>query len=543
MPGKFTISAGLLPVTALLAGLCVVCCACEVKASGQQAQVADTVDDVSAEDGKDAHNHEPGEEYAASQEQEHGGKHSGEDAHIHRHSIPGQCENIGVAVTIAAETAEKIGLEMARPAARARSDTIELTGRISLNEDLTTHISPRAEGTIKHVEVTLGDEVTEGDLLVLLESVPLREAKATYLSAKATEELHERNLKREQNLYKRKVTLELSSARARYLSAKATADLLQRDYEREKALFEKKISSEKELLEAETAHKKALIDLENVSAELRLIGLDEKEVTKTDWTPDPDRVKPDALSRVITEAQKDLYEAEKEYEKAGIELMSAESRLHLLGLEDYEIGAIRTHGDVLANLPIRAPFGGVIVEKHASVGENVGPNSELFVLADMESLWVHADVYEKDLAKIEEGMEALVACAAYPGRFFRGEVCYVHHIFNEEACKGRLRIEIENPEGRLKPGMFAKVKVNLGGASDTQVLCIPRGAVQTDGTCCSFVFVVTSPNTYESKKVVLGNERGGEIEILSGVTADDEVVVEGGFSLKSEILKSKLGSG
>ena len=480
------------------------------------------------------------ERHDISEADAHGHQHDSE--HIHRHAEPGQCENIGVSVKLSPEIVEKIGLKMAKPAVRKRVLTATLTGRVCLNEDMLAHISPRAQGAVSDVYVTLGDEVDEGDVLALVGSTELREAKAEYLTAKATLELLGQDYDREKKLYRRKVLVELNSVRAEYLSAKATAELLEKNYEREKALFEKKIAAEKDLVEAETEYKKALIDLENSATKLRLIGLDRNESEKEDWTPDPDKIGADGLSKVITEAQKELYQAEKEYEKAKIALQFAEAKLHLLGLDEKEVESIKSHGDLLTELPVRAPFAGTIVEKHASVGENVGPDSHLFSLADLGTLWVQADVYEKDIAYIRSGLSAAITCAAYPGEVFEGVVTYAHHLFDESGNKGRVRIEVSS-DGKLKAGMFVKAAVDLSAAEKSKSLFVPKQAVQNDGTCCNFVFVCTEQNSFESRQVSLGVEQGGEVEISSGLKADDSVVVEGSFSLKSEILKANLGSG
>ncbi|HLG28906.1 MAG TPA: efflux RND transporter periplasmic adaptor subunit, partial [Candidatus Brocadiales bacterium] len=165
-----------------------------------------------------------------------------------------------------------------------------------------------------------------------------------------------------------------------------------------------------------------------------------------------DRVK--TLSEKQVVSQKSFIEAESELERAKIELRALEERLHLLGMKDSDVQKIKGHEEFQSLLPIIAPFDGTVIEKHAVIGERVDPSVGLFRVADLSRLWVWFDVYEKDLAKVQNGQTVSLLALAYPDEKFEGEITYVGNMVSEKTRTTKVQAEVDNAEGKLKPGMF-----------------------------------------------------------------------------------------
>ncbi len=281
-------------------------------------------------------------------------------------------------------------------------------------------------------------------------------------------------------------SVELGQAKADYLQAKADEELVRQNFEREQGLFAERISSEKEMLVAKAAHLEAAARLRNAEETLRLYGLSDDSVRSM----------------------------------------------------SYESGQA-------SRLPVRAPLAGRVVEKHVTIGELVTPERNLFTIADLGHVWIWIDVYERDLGNVHLEDDVAVTVDAYPGEEFGGKVTYVSDRVDPDTRTVRARIDVENPGHRLRPGMFARVTLSdphSGSERAEPSLVVPAGAVQRDGEE-SIVFVPLGGHRFERRHVELGRATSEFTEILSGLAAGDEVVVEGGFLLKSEASKEQMGAG
>ena len=221
-----------------------------------------------------------------------------------------------------------------------------------------------------------------------------------------------------------------------------------------------------------------------------------------------------------------------------------EGRLVKLNLDIND--AVKT-GDVLAlvqtpellgkPLELKAPLDGVIIERKSTVGELVDKTSEIYTISDPLDLWVLAEIRERDIAAVKVGQDASFTVLAYPGEKFHGKVVRIGNHVEVESRTLEVRIEAENKDGRLKPGMFADVEITTGAICDA--LVIPDNAIQSDGED-QIVFVALDANHFEKRVVRLGRNEGGAVQVLEGVKAGEKVVTEGSFILKSEMLKSEL---
>jgi Cu(I)/Ag(I) efflux system membrane fusion protein len=218
-------------------------------------------------------------------------------------------------------------------------------------------------------------------------------------------------------------------------------------------------------------------------------------------------------------------------------LNAALAKLKLLGLSAAEIKKLETTRQAEYFLPVRAPWSGVVIEANAITGSPVEAGTLLFKIADTRSLWVTVQIPEKDLAVLKPGAPARVRSAALPGREFPGRLAMIAAELDMETRSGRGRVEIANPEGILKSGMFATVSIEA--AEKLRVLAVPEQALRRTENAV-FVFVRSASGSYEKKEVKAGRVFFGWVEITSGLLPGENVVSDGSFTLKSELLKSNF---
>lgn len=229
-------------------------------------------------------------------------------------------------------------------------------------------------------------------------------------------------------------------------------------------------------------------------------------------------------------AQKDYLRARADLQQARAKLRAAQERLGTYGLSS---GA--EHGPSL--VPVRAPIAGTVIEKKAVLGELAGPDRSLFTIADLSRLWIEADLFEQDLAKITRGTAAEIQVAAYPGELFKGRVTYISPVMDPQTRTIKARVEVRNADGRLKPNMFATVM--LDAPSSARVLRVPETAVlllQGQPT----VFVATGAG-FAPRQIRVGERANGRVIITGGLAPGARVVVQGAYALKARLLKSQIG--
>ncbi|MGX0939386.1 membrane fusion protein, heavy metal efflux system [Cupriavidus metallidurans] len=230
--------------------------------------------------------------------------------------------------------------------------------------------------------------------------------------------------------------------------------------------------------------------------------------------------------------QKDLLRAQADAQRAGAALRAAGDKLRMLGVAASETPGTRSR------FPVVAPFAGTVIEKQAVIGTLVQADQPLFTIADLSTVWLEADVYEKDLAKLTTGIDATVTVEAYPNLAFRGKLTYLGAVMDKASRTVKARVEIANPDGKLRPGMFASV--TLATANRTHALALPTGAiVQIQGKPAVFV---AGKDGFAPRAVEPGHVMGGQTTIQAGLSAGEPVVVSGAYALKARLLKSQLGT-
>jgi RND family efflux transporter MFP subunit len=216
---------------------------------------------------------------------------------------------------------------------------------------------------------------------------------------------------------------------------------------------------------------------------------------------------------------------------------SSKRKLRTLGVTDEEIAALEDSRVPHTHLRIRAPFSGTIIESKARRGSHVPPGAELYELADLSTLWVLADLYEKDLSLVKPGMTVQVTVTAF-GHSSRGTVSSVYGVLDEKSRTVKARVQVDNGRGMLRPGMFCTVHVQT--RLDSSTIKIPAGALLGEPRK-HFVFVARNDTTFERRDVLTGFEGREVVEVLDGLLAGEMLVTKGGFFLKSELAKETFG--
>ena len=202
------------------------------------------------------------------------------------------------------------------------------------------------------------------------------------------------------------------------------------------------------------------------------------------------------------------------------------------------LGLVQTPELLGRPLELKSPIDGVVVDRKASVGELVGKEKEIFTISDPRDLWVIAEIKERDIGAVKVGQDASFTVLAYPAETFRGKVVRIANVVETESRTVEARVEVNNADGRLKPGMFADVEIVTTVLRD--VMVIPDSALQTEEDN-QIVFVELNGNKFQKRPVKLGMERRGRVQVLEGLNIGENVVTTGSFILKSEMLKGELG--
>ncbi len=232
-------------------------------------------------------------------------------------------------------------------------------------------------------------------------------------------------------------------------------------------------------------------------------------------------------------SQKEMIEAEAAYRTAQADYASAASKLRSLG-------AGRGQGGTYA---LTSPIAGTVVERNATPGQIAGPETPLFTVADLRRVWITVDVYEADAERVGQGMPAMVTTRAMPGISFTGRVTYAGGVVDTASRTVKMRVEVDNPGLRLRPGMYAQVLLQgPGGAAATGPLVVPELAVQdVNGRTVVFVPGAT-PGRFVVRPVTVGERMGsGLLAITAGLAPGERYVVKGAFQLRSEMLKASFG--
>jgi multidrug efflux pump subunit AcrA (membrane-fusion protein) len=460
-------------------------------------------------------------------------------------------------VELNAEQKRRIGLKVGAARGAKISFAATFPGETVLNEDRVVHVVPRAPGVVREVRKTLGDTVGKGEVLAMVDSPELGAAKLEFFAKASEVNCCEIELPRAQAIYANTARLlamlekspsvdeirrsklgEMGEYRGKLVSAYAEFVVARKAYEREKVLKDKGVSSEGDFLEASGAFKKAQAGY----AAAR-----------------------DSAAYATKVA---LFESARKRQLAELEAVAAEQTLYIKGLSADDVRALRAlipklsepgeeckcddpnckHGkgpvlalpkiakdSGLAWYPLRAPFDGAIIEKHITLGERVGDDSEVFTIADLEKVWVRFSVFQKDLPHVKPGQKVRVSGGSGVGDA-EGTIAYVAPVMDEKLRAARARIVLDNPDGRWRPGLFVSVRVSTG--DHQAAVAVPKSAVQTVDE--KTVVFVEEDGGFVPEPVKLGRSDAEHVEIVSGLKPGQRYVTDGAFELKAMIVTKSL---
>jgi cobalt-zinc-cadmium efflux system membrane fusion protein len=246
------------------------------------------------------------------------------------------------------------------------------------------------------------------------------------------------------------------------------------------------------------------------------------------------------LVKIGAASRQELERIHAEHAARSADVESAASRLRLLGLSRDAIQALRAANDESTTASVPAPISGVVTERLANVGLNVDAATKLFTIVDLSTVWIVADVYEKDFARVRVGNEATITTQAYPDLTLNGRVSYIDPQVSPETRTAKVRVEVPNPRADLRLGMFVEVALGAGESGARSTPTIPRSAVQHVGDR-TVVYLVnpTEPGKFIEREVRLGTPSGDQVPVLAGLSPGDVVVAEGSFFVRAE--RERLG--
>lgn len=234
-------------------------------------------------------------------------------------------------------------------------------------------------------------------------------------------------------------------------------------------------------------------------------------------------------------AGKDLAAATAEAETSRFDVNHLRDALRILGAlpenGQHNISAVR----------LVAPIGGVITERLVNPGSGIESGKPLFTIANLSTVWVIASVPEAQVSTLRTGAQADVRAASLGNDVVRGTVTYIDPVLNEATRAARVRVEVRNPNGRLKVGTFVDVTITSASGGQ-QALTVADDAVQRVNEK-DVVFVQTAADTFAARPVTLGDRVDGRRIVTAGLTAGERVAAKGSFTLKSQMLKSEFAEG
>ncbi len=218
---------------------------------------------------------------------------------------------------------------------------------------------------------------------------------------------------------------------------------------------------------------------------------------------------------------------------------AARRRLQLWDISDEQIQALEKTQKPLRDLTLYAPFDGFVTQRNAFPKQQVNPDTEVYELADLSTIWVMANIYEYELPEVKLGQTARVSLTYFPGEALVGKVSYIYPDVDDATRTAKVRIDLPNPDFKLKPDMYANVELQINYGKQ---LSVPEEAVMDSGTE-QIVFVALGDGYFEPRKVQLGAKVDNRYIILAGLKPDEKVVTSGNFLIDSESrLKSAMGA-
>ena len=435
-----------------------------------------------------------------------------------------EAKEAGADVTLSPAKIKKANFVTEASGMRRIEDVRTVSGRLTYDETRHIEIKTPVSGVLVDVMVKPGDAVEEGQLLAILNSPEIGKARAAVISEQSKFKVVERQLQR-----LNEVTNNLKSLLA-LLDQNTPLDQIERQFN-DKALgnYREEIMaaySDRYLTNQLAIAARPLVD----SGSMPMRTLQERE---------NDRHQADAKFRSARETTAydigvRMQQLEAERADAKRQLMIAQNHLTtLLGFADKD--DTEATSESLSRMEVRAPFAGTIESRSYAKRERVEQSDSLFVLANTQTLYVSADIRENEWAamSVSPGQEVTVIVPAIPDREFTATVHYIGREVEVESNSLPLVATISNADGLLRPGMFVRVAISVA-QSDNVIAVRSESVMQHENE--KFVFVATGDQTFRRVDVLTGVHNEEWVEVKDGLNVGDQVVADGAFLLKSELL-------
>lgn len=445
-------------------------------------------------------------------------------------------------------------------------DALVLTGRVTVPPERLVKISPRIEGKVVSARPKVGDAVSAGQVLAVISSVELAEARSQYRQAAARLHAAQENLDQELQVAKlgANSARPVEEARAESLEAQgaladAKSELAQAKSELAKAESElvqckARLDRARELYGDQIVSKQ---DLESAEAEFRMdtaaVDAAKSRVSQAETRIEKAKAGADLAAQYLAREEKvykgrvvdarAVQSARAAVTAARTDLAAAADRIRVLGASPNGVGE---------TVAVVSPISGRIVSRNTNVGEMASPSDALFTVADLSRVWVEADVFERDLSKVHRGQAAEIRVDAYPDRIFSGRVDTIGDMLISSSRSAKVRCVISNSQGLLKGEMFARVSLITARRGNT--VLIPKEAILDDaGTKIVFVRCMECPEDvkagtnacgeWDRVAIETGADHGSRIEVLKGIEPGMEVVTVGQNQIKSALGSGELKAG
>lgn len=384
------------------------------------------------------------------------------------------------------ESLEGVVVEPARM--QTPTAALRVAGTVELNPQANVVVAPLVSGRVKNVLVTQGARVRAGQPLIVLDSPEIADLHIRLHDAETRRDIAARNLQRVERAESR---VALAQARARLAQAEANLQRLRQ-------LFASGVLSRQELQDAETAYATAKAEYD--------------------------------FQQVVGQ-ERDLREAQAALEVANVEVKHIYDQLTALGAPP---APNDDDAHPTAEITLFAPLSGVVTDRTANVGAFIAAGTTLLTIADLRVMWVIAAVPETQLGDVRIGQPVEVHVPALGARTLRGRVAFIEANLNADTRTARVRIEVPNPDERLRAAMFAEVDF-LAPAAAPQ-LVVPTAAVHRLGERTVVFVAGESPREFHVRDVEVGDAQGEATPVRRGLTAGERVVVKGGLALKTQLV-------
>ena len=372
-----------------------------------------------------------------------------------------------------------------QPAAiRTLESIVEASAQLQANSNAVTRVSSPITGRAGQIRVSVGDTTKSGQVLMYINSQEIASL--------------------ESELFKTETEIE----------ADLSKDLLDLDYDLEQA-------NAQLALTAKQAERARTLNAEKIAAAAEMEAA-ETALQKQNLM----------VAAIAKKRKRTIQVAERKKELARRTL---EQKLILLGMQPKDVSAILTNKTIDTQIPISASQPGVVLERNVNTGEMVDASKTLLVIDDLDNLWLVAEVFEQDIGLVRVGQKVTFTVDSYPHKRFESTLTFVAGAINPETRTLAVRAEIQNKDLKLKPKMFARMKIYV---EPRKVLCVPKSAVQDAGSK-KVIYVLSGPRLDKVKETVveIGAESDDFVEIKSGASSGQRVITAEAFALRAEFAR------